>query len=216
MTEVELRGVAHGALRAAAGSFTPACTVVLGDDARALATLVAVMSGAVRPDRGVVLFDGAPLVRTPGARRRVASLLEAETLPFARDVDTAVARALEARGDVRQPHDVLAPFGLDVWSHRAQRELDRDELRSLALALALSHEQADVLVLYEPFATSISAATHIEAAIRRCVERGAVVVVATASRAGALHWGGPHCSVRDGVLARFTRDSVPASVGTPP
>jgi len=216
VTEVELRGVAHGALRAAAGSFAPACTVVTGDDAHALATFVAVMSGAVRPERGVVLFDGAPLVATPGARRRVASLLGSETLPFSRDVTTAVSRALEARGDVRRPHDVLAPFGLDGWSRRAQSELDRDELRSLALALALSHEQADMLVLYEPLATSASAAAGVEAAVQRSVERGAVVVVATASRAGALHWGGPHCTVRDGVLTRFTRDSAPPSAGRAP
>jgi ABC-type thiamine transport system ATPase subunit len=178
--------------------------------------LVAVLSGAVTPTRGVVLVDGAPLATTPDARRRVASLLDAEALPFARDVDAAVARALAARGDAQQPHDVLAPLGLDTWSRRAPSELDRDELRSVALALALSHERADVLVLYEPLAPSASPAAGVEAAVRRCVERGAVVVVATASRAGALRWGGPHCAVDAGVLSLVAREGTPASTGAAP
>jgi len=216
VTQIELRGVAHGALRAAAGSFACTCTVITGDDARALATVVAVMSGAVRPERGVVLLDGVPLDTTPGARRRVASLLGSENLPFARDVDAAVARALRARGDVQRSHDVLARFGLDVWSRRAPNDLDRDELRSVALALALSHEQAEVLVLYEPLATSVSAAMSLEMAARRTLERGAVVVIATASRAGALRWGGPHCAVSDGVLAPVAHDSVARSDGAAP
>lgn len=216
MTQIELRGVAHGALRAAAGSFASTCTLIAGDDARTLATVVAVMSGAVRPERGVVLLDGVPLDTTPGARRRVASLLGSENLPFARDVDAAVARALRARGDVQRSHDVLATFGLDVWSRRAPNDLDRDELRSVALALALSHEQADVLVLYEPLATSVSATLSLEMAVRRAVERGAVVVIATASRAGALRWGGPHCAVSEGVLAPVALDSVAPSDGAAP
>jgi ABC-type branched-subunit amino acid transport system ATPase component len=213
VTALELRGVAHGALRFAAGTFAPACTVVFGDDARALATFAAVTSGAVTPERGVVLLEGEPLATTPAARRRTASLLATETLPFARDLATAVKRVLTARGDARQPYDVLAPSGLDAWSRRAPGELDRDELRSVALLLALAHEEARVLLLYEPFATSISATCGLEAALEQAVARGTIVVLVGASRSGAARFGGPHCTVNAGVLSSVASEPTTTSDG---
>jgi ABC-type thiamine transport system ATPase subunit len=208
---LELDAVAHGPLRAAAGSFAPACTVLTGDDAGALAAFVAVASGAVSPRRGRVLLDGAPLAALPAARRCVASLLAVEALPVARTVAEAVERVLVARGDERRALDVLAAGGLDVWSRRVPAELDHDERRSLALALAVAHESASVVVLFEPFATSASAALDVEAALTRATARGAIVVLATASLRGAARFGGPHCWLTAGVLTSVEPMAAPLS-----
>jgi ABC-type thiamine transport system ATPase subunit len=201
VTLLELIDVGHGPLLFAAGGFVPACTVVTGDDAAALATFAAVTSGALAPRRGRVLFDGAPLVRTPAARRRVASLLATESLPPAASVEVAVARVLAARHDDRGARDVLAPYGLAAWCPREPGELDHDELRALALALAFTHDKASALVLHEPLVTSALAPAAVREAVARAVERGMVVVLVTASRTGAASFGGPHCSIARGVLA---------------
>lgn len=201
MTALELVAVAHGPLALAAGSFGPACSVVTGDDAAALATFTAVASGAMVPLRGHVHFGGVPLAATPAARRRIASLLADEALPPAPNVNEAVRRVLVARNDDRRAENVLAASGLGAWGPRAPGELDRDELRSLALALALAHEAASALVLHEPLVTSAFEAATVEDAVARAVGRGAVVVLVTASPAGAARFGGPHCSITSGVLA---------------
>jgi ABC-type branched-subunit amino acid transport system ATPase component len=198
--QLELSGVSEGAVRFAAGSFGPACSVVTGDDAQALATFVAVASGAATPRNGRVLFDGAPLTTTPAARRRVASALADEVLPPAPDVGHAVSRVLTARGGPDGASDVLAPFGLGSWSRREASELDRDELRSVALALALSHTKAEALILYEPLSTSSIEAASVRECVAAAVTRGAIVVIVTASVDAARSFGGPHCVVADGVL----------------
>jgi ABC-type thiamine transport system ATPase subunit len=214
VTRLELVAVAHGALRSAAGSFGPACTIVSADDAAALASFVDVASGAVSPRSGRVTLDGVPLVATPAARRSVASLLASEALPPARSVEAALALALAARADARRALDVLAPAGLEAWRGRPPHELDHDELRSLALALALSHEHARVLVLFEPCSTSAAAALGVDEAVARAVRRGAVVVLATGSGSGAARFGGPHCEISRGVLTGAPRDPSSAADST--
>ncbi len=199
MSRVELLAVSDGALRLAAGTFEPACTVVTGDDASALARLAAVTSG-VAPARGAVFLDGRPLATFPPARRRVASALARETLPSAPDLERAVTRVLAARGTRGSATDVLEQFGLGTWGHKQPEALDRDELRSVALALALSHEAADVLVLYEPLSTSMLEPALVRERVTAAVGRDAVVLLVTSSLAGAQSFGGPHASVVNGVL----------------
>ncbi|HTQ07448.1 MAG TPA: hypothetical protein VMI54_26510 [Polyangiaceae bacterium] len=198
MSRLELSGVSDGALRLAAGRFDPACTVVSGDDASALAALAAVMSG-VAPARGQALLDGKPLSAWPPARRRVASVLAREALPPAESVGRAVTRVLAARGDERRANDVLEPFGLGAWSSKRSVALDHDELRSVALALALTHAAADLFVLYEPASSSLDRVL-VRERIAAAVTRGAVVVLVSANTAVAESFGGPHAAVVGGVL----------------
>ena len=218
MSELTLAAVSEGPLLLAAGSFQAALTVVTGDEKGALATFVAVASGARAPRRGRVLLGGLPLVTTPAARRRVASQLDSEQLPSAPSVEQAVLRVLEARGDARvlrgqteAARAVLAPCGLERWSARRPEELDRDELRSVALALALGHEQAELLVLYEPLATSSLDEAWVRAQVTRAVERGAVVVLVTANLPTAEALGGPHCAIERGVLRGLSAASAEAA-----
>lgn len=199
MSRLELIGVSDGTLRSASGSFEPACTVATGDDAGALATLARVASG-VAPARGSVLLDGRPLATSAPVRRRVASALAQEALPPARDLGHAVGRVLAARGDARSSASVLEPFGLAGWSRKQPDALDRDELRSVALALALAHENADLVVLYEPLSTSSLDASLVRERIAEAVAREAIVLVATASLILAQSFGGPHVAVVGGVL----------------
>jgi ABC-type thiamine transport system ATPase subunit len=213
VTRLELGVGTHGPLRSAAGSFAAACTVITGDDSAALAAFVEVVSGSTPPRQGYVWLDGAVLHRTPAARRSVASLLAAESLPFARTVEEAVAEVLAARQEARRASDVLATAGLDAWSRRPPHELDHDELRSLGLVLALAHERARLWVFFEPYTTSVSRALPIDEAMERAVGRGAVVLIATASSEGATRFGGPHCVIRNGVLASIESDRSRSEVG---
>jgi len=224
VSELTLVGVSEGPLLHAAGSFAATLTVVTGDDAGALAMLVAVASGAVAPQRGQVLLGGLPLVTTPVARGRVASLLATERLPAARSVERAVLAVLAARGEAKvarrdggAARRVLAPCGLERWSSRRPEELERDEQRSLALALALSHEHADLLVLYEPLATSSLDEAWVRAGVAQALGRGAVVILVTANLPTAEVLGGPHCTVERGVLRSiFTRPAEAVSTALPP
>lgn len=198
MSRLDLVAVSDGSLRLAGGSFEPACTVVTGDDASALATLVAAMSGA-EPARGDVLLDGRSLARSPFARREVASLRAQEALPHAPNLAGAVTRVLAARQAGRSAAEVFEPFGLGAWSVERPGALDRDELRSVALALALSHETAKALVLYEPLSTSLEPGP-VHERIAAALARDAIVVIVTASLAAARSFGGPHVAVVNGVL----------------
>lgn len=200
MSRLELLAVSDGALRLAGGSFVPACTVVTGDEASALASLAAVTSG-VAPARGAVLLDGKRLAAWPPARRRVASALAREALPPAANLERAVARVLAARRDRSSAADVLERFGIGAWGKKQPDALDRDELRSVALVLALSHAEAEVLVVYEPLSTSVLEPALVREQIAAAVARDAIVVLVTGSLATAQSFGGPHAAVVNGVLS---------------
>jgi ABC-type thiamine transport system ATPase subunit len=200
VTELVLEQASAGALLLVTWRFGPGTSVVLGDDSRALSALAAVASGSETPERGRVLLDGARLDATPFARRQVASLLADEALPPARTVELGVARLLAARGDRRDSRAVLAGFGLDRWCGRRPSDLDWDERRSLALALALGHEQARVLVLYEPLGTSSVAANRVKGELDRAAARGATVLLLTSTVESAALLGGPSVWLERGVL----------------
>lgn len=199
MSRLELTGVSDGALRLASGSFEPACTVVTGDDASALARFAAVASG-VAPARGVVLLDAEPLAAWPPARRRLAAALAEEALPSAPDVAAAVGNVLAARGEHGAARALLERFGLGVLGGARPAALDRDELRSVALALALAHATADVLVLYEPLSTGMLEPALVREGVAAAVARHAIVLIVTASLEAAQSFGGPHATVAGGVL----------------
>jgi ABC-type thiamine transport system ATPase subunit len=210
VTELQLAQASAGALLHAEWRFSAGKSVVLGDDSRALGALAAVASGSEAAERGRVLLDGASLEFSPAARRRVASLLADEALPPARTVELGVARILAARGDQRDARAVLAGFGLERWSGRRPSELDWDERRSLALSLALGHEQARAFVLYEPLATSSVPATRVHAELERAAAGGAVVLLLTTSVDNADSLGGPSVWLERGVLRGAPLAQAPA------
>jgi ABC-type thiamine transport system ATPase subunit len=212
VSELVLSQLSAGALLHADWRFGPGATLLIGDDAQALAMLVAVASGTATPTRGRVLLDGLSLEWAPEARRRLASLLADETLAPARSVEVAVGRVLEARGDAPEPQRLLRAFGLERWGARRVSELDWDERRSLGLGLALGHERATVLLLYEAFGTSSIDPSRVREGILSVVERGGVVVLATTNPPTLAGLDAPMIWLERGVL----RGSPLAPAAPPP
>lgn len=192
--------VADGALFGANARFEAGCWPVVGASMAPLATLVTLAAGAHLPARGRVSLSGAVLFDDPSARRSVGSLLAYEALPPDRNVESAVSRILSARGDAVPARTHLASLGLEGWGKRPVSDLDSAELRSLALGLALAHEQARLLVLYEPFATLALAPELVRERMLERAERGAIVLVATTSYDVARSLGGVAYQLDSGVL----------------
>jgi ABC-type taurine transport system ATPase subunit len=193
--------VADGALLGADARFEAGCWPVVGGSVAALATLIALAAGTRAPSRGRVTCSGSTPYTDPRTRRAVGSLLAAETLPAERDIEAAISRILAARGDTVPARTHLASFGLESWSKRAVSDLDIAECRSLALGLALGHDQARWLALYEPFAATHALAP--ELVRERILERaqaGAVVLIATTSYDVARSLGGVAYQLDTGVL----------------
>jgi hypothetical protein len=111
-----------------------------------------------------------------------------------------VALALDARGDsAGDAARVLAEAGLAGLADTPTLALGARETRSIALALALAHERAELVALHEPLATSVSKHFVLEA-LDRHTERGAIVLAATTSTADAMLLGGSWLCVELGRL----------------
>lgn len=192
--------VADGALFGANARLDAGCWPVVGASVAPLATLVALAAGAHLPARGRVSLSGVALFGDPVARRSVGSLLAYEALPPDRNVESAVSRVLSARGDTVPARTHLGSLGLESWSQRPVSDLDSAELRSLALGLALAHERARLLALYEPFATLALAPELVRERILERAEQGAVVLVATTSYDVARSLGGVAYQLDAGML----------------
>jgi ABC-type taurine transport system ATPase subunit len=183
--------VSDGQLLSVTATFDPGRWVVLGTDPVALARLVELVAGARSPRRGAVLLDERRLDDQPLQRRRVATLLDDEVLPDASDVATSLRFALSARGDQRTPAELLSRFELGELRARPSYGLTPAERRAVALALALSHVQADVLALYEPLAAGARfGESRVLRALDEADARGAIVIACVRELSDAHRLGG--------------------------
>jgi energy-coupling factor transporter ATP-binding protein EcfA2 len=100
---------------------------------------------------------------------------------------------LRARDDSRSPSDLLRDFGLAELGRRSPSELSAPERRALALALALSHDKAEVLALYEPFAAGAYLGlgeARVVRALEQAEQRGAIVLACVHELDAARRLGG--------------------------
>lgn len=200
MTALLFQGAGLGPLRSVDLQLVPGRYVVLSNEGESLRTLVALGAGREAPRVGRVLLDGAAPALSPTARRRIAALFEDEALPPQRTVQASVARALGARGEnPAQAAQLLADAGLAQLAQLAPRTLGPRELRSVALALALAHGSATVVVLHEPL-TTLLAKQYVLDALERHSARGAVVLATTTSSADANLLGGSWLCIELGRL----------------
>lgn len=214
MSELVLSGLFDGPLLGVTGSLTPGSWVVLGADAAALATLVALSSGSRAPRRGIVRYQGHVAHASPEVRRVTASLLADEALPAVARVSDAARAILDARGERRTAGALLAEVGLGDWGARRTADLDASERRSLALALALTHLDARLVILYEPLAASGGlGGEFVRNGVARAVERGAVVLIATQSLEDARLFGGQPLLLHAGTLTSAPNAPLGAPVG---
>jgi ABC-type multidrug transport system ATPase subunit len=185
-----LQAAAFGALRSADLELSAGRYVVLSNEREPLGDLVALLCGREAPSRGRLELDGGAPAALPATRRKIASLLAEEALPPGKTVEECLAKALGARGEAEAgAARVLADAGLAQLAGQAASTLAQRELRSVALALALAHDAAELLVLHEPLATQVAAA-FVLARLDAHTARGAIVLTTTTSPADAATLGG--------------------------
>jgi ABC-type thiamine transport system ATPase subunit len=196
----QLQAAALGQLRSADLDLSPGRYVVLASERGPLLDLVAVLAGREPPRHGRALLDGVAPYAQPQTRRKIAALFDEEALPPGKTVERSVARALAARGASEATAGaVLADAGLARLGDLAPSALGPRETRSVALALALGHPTAELLVLYEPLATLVPAAV-VLARLDQQTSAGALVLTATTSAADASALGGQWLCVELGRL----------------
>jgi ABC-type multidrug transport system ATPase subunit len=212
MSELILAGVFDGPLMGVNARFEAGISVVLGTDSVALSTLVALVAGTRGPRRGAVRFAGHLPHVSPELRRVTAAVLADESLPDLERASDAVSAILAARADRRNTRAFLDEVGLADWGGRRTRDLDASERRTLSLALALTHADARLVVLYEPLAAGRGlGAEFVRSGVARAADAGAVVLVATQSLEDARTLGGTPSLLQHGVLT-----SAPyAPIGSP-
>jgi len=197
---MQLRAAALGQLRGADLELSPGRYVVLSSERGPLVDLVALLAGQQPPRHGQALLDGVTPFSQPSARRKIAALCAEEALPPGKTVEHSVARALGARGaSAANAGDVLAAAGLARLADLSPGALGARETRSVALALALAHDAAELVVLHEPLATLVPAPV-VLARLDQRTAAGAIVLSATTSTADATALGGQWLCVELGRL----------------
>lgn len=209
MSRVELSKVFSKHLAGADLVLEPGLHVLLGTPADGTGELVRLLAGLDRPHRGTVRVDGRDPYVDPQARQHIGCLLDAETQGDEQTVRQAVRRCLLARGLRHAPEEVLAPVGLEAWTDRAVADLDADEQRSVALAVALATPDPLLMALADPLARVPGASrAAIRDALHAAARAGAVVVCATPSIPSAVELGGGVVLLEAG---RFTRRLAPSA-----
>jgi ABC-type multidrug transport system ATPase subunit len=132
--------------------------------------------------------QGKDPFRTPELRRLTGTLLYSEEPVPGGSVQESLGRALALHRSSLKVTDVLQPFGLSLLETRSPRTLSRAEHRAVALALALSLDPVSLLVLHEPFATSLDRSRVASTLAARA--RASIVLVVTASQRDARALGG--------------------------
>ena len=167
-------------------------TAVIGPNGSGKSTLLAALQLLIKPRRGVLTLDGAPMRDDPlGTRRRTASVFQEALLlsmSVRRNVETALGLHKVPRGERRdRAMRWLRRLGVDGLADRHARELSGGEAQRVSLARAFALEPS-LLLLDEPF-SALDAPTRTTliddfAAIVR--ETGVTTVLVTHDREEAL------------------------------
>jgi ABC-type sulfate/molybdate transport systems ATPase subunit len=202
---------ALGELRYVDLELSPGRYVAISTDRDALGDLVSLLTGERAPRRGRVLLEGAAPAQNPALRRHIAALLPNEALPPARTTLAAVSLALSARSEApSRASEILESSGLSGLASSSR--LTWREARSVALALALAHESAKLLALFEPLSTSLAPNFVLEK-LDQHTERGAIVVCSTTNMADAMQLGGAILNVELGQLRGVARTAPRLGAG---
>lgn len=163
---LEARGLtrSYGAVRALRGvdlTLTPGeVLLILGPNGAGKSTLLRTLAGLLRPQAGTVAVLGRTLAGDDPDARRPIGLLSHQSLLYDElsllENLVLVARLYDVPEPSKRAHDVLAAQGLSERAGDRPRQLSRGMLQRAAIARALLHQPA-LLLLDEPF-TGLDAA----------------------------------------------------------
>lgn len=178
--------------------------VLLALDATGLDELVPLLDGSTRPRRGTVRLDGMSPYHSPETRRHIGSLWTNEYLPLGPTVERSLYRLELSRAVVETVRATLDEFGHPGLLERSVAELDRDAMRTIALALALSKPDLKLLLLTEPFAFA-TAGRATAVAMERVMHLATQipVLIVTSSQTVAQRLGGAYAELGGGFCRRI-------------
>lgn len=162
-----------------------AITCVTGPNGVGKSTLVQVLVGLCRAE-GTVVLDGKELSRRERRRRCSAVMQDVNRQLFGVSVTDELS-LVRAQPSVEEAEAVLAELGLGGMGERHPLSLSGGQRQRLAVATAvLGGEEgrgADVIIFDEPTSgLDLRAMESMAGVIRRCADRGAVVVLVTHDR----------------------------------
>ena len=117
---------------------------LLGPSGAGKTTLLRAIAGLQKPDAGHILFDGNDQVRVAPRDRRIGMVFQDLALWPYLTVEEHLAEI------TREPLTLMARFGLEGLEKRRPHELSGGQRQKLALARAVAHDPA-ILLLDEPF-----------------------------------------------------------------
>jgi putative ABC transport system ATP-binding protein len=186
LEDVEVRYGALVAVNTLSLSVSPGQVLaVTGRSGAGKTSLLWLIAGALEPDRGRVLVDGAPVGGRPEAAARGVAVipqgngLAAVLTAYENVVVPLLDRGVAPREADTRAREALQVVGLEEWSEHLVEELSGGQQQRVAVARALAG-RASVLLADEP--TSDLDGHNREVVLhelRAAADRGAVVVLAT-------------------------------------
>jgi heme exporter protein A len=177
---------------------------VFGPNGSGKSTLLRVLAGLLRPARGTVVVGGDDLFAVPSARRRIGYVGHEPMLYGGLTVaeNLTLYATLYGLGAARARIDALCSLlGLTKYRETVIARLSRGLAQRAAVARALLHGPA-VLLLDEPFAgLDPEAAAHLSAHLDEFRRRGGALVLATHQAAEAARTAGEARLLRNGRLS---------------
>ena len=128
---------------------------ILGPDKAGKSTLLSLIAGIEKPDRGRIYFDGKDVTRYPPQKRNIGMLVQTFALYPNLNVYENIASPLRARGLTteeidREVKEQAKSLGIDDILHHYPYEISGGECQRVAMARALV-KKAAVYLLDEPF-----------------------------------------------------------------
>ncbi|WP_428925669.1 ATP-binding cassette domain-containing protein [Marinibacterium sp. SX1] len=178
-------------------------TVILGANGAGKSLTLRLMHGLLRPNRGEVLWNGAPL---DAAGRAEQAMVFQRPVMLRRTVRANLRFALAVRGfagaeRAEREARALETARLQDLAHRPARVLSGGEQQRLALARALACEPR-ILFLDEPTASLDPASTHaVETLIDEAHATGVTIVLVTHDQGQARRMGDDAIFLHEGRVA---------------
>lgn len=159
------------------------CIGIVGGNGCGKTTLLSILAGVNRPDRGSVCFDGEEAVGKKGVFARHAAYVPQEN-PLIPELSAYDNYRLWFRGEKTQMEESLRSgvgkrLGLNKFLTTPAGKLSGGQKKRLSIASALA-ERASVLILDEPGAAlDLAAKEEILAYIKEYMEQGGCVILAS-------------------------------------